>query len=196
MTCTLSRRWRQRTALAVLALAATASAARAADKPEVYSATASLKTAAGASLTAPVTLSITRWTTDAERDKAKAALKDGGSAAFQKAIAAMPEAGVLQLGNVKTPIHFARTLPVSGGKVVTVATTKPVMYVGAGMPDAKPTDKAGYDVAVVIMQVDEAGKGDAGDFSPAAKVKFDETGALVVEDYAAEAVRLMGITRK
>jgi hypothetical protein len=64
------------------------------------------------------------------------------------------------------------------------------------MPGAKPADKAGYDVAVVIMQVDAAGKGDAGDFSPAAKVKFDEAGALLVEDYAAEAVRLMGISKK
>jgi hypothetical protein len=190
-----SRRWRDRTALAALVLAATAPAARAAG-PEVYNATASLKTAAGASLTAPVTLSITRWTTDAERETARTALKTGGTTAFQKAIAAMPEAGVLQLGEVKTPIHFARTLPVGGGKLVTVATAKPVMYVGAGMPGAKESDKAGYDVAVVIMQVDAAGKGDAGDFSPAAKVKFDETGALLIEDYAAEAVRLMGITRK
>ena len=62
------------------------------------------------------------------------------------------------------------------------------------MPDAKP--KAGYDVAVVIFEVDGAGKGDAGDFAPAAKVKFDDRGALVVEDYAAEAVRLMGIAKK
>ena len=189
------RGWRERFAVAALALAATASPARAAG-PEVYTATASLKTAAGASLTAPVTISITRWTTDAERETARTALKTGGTAAFQKAIAAMPEAGVLQLGEIKTPIHFARTLPVGGGKLVTLATTKPVAYVGAGLPGAKPTDKAGYDVAVVIMQVDDAGKGDAGDFSPAAKVKFDEQGALVVEDYAAEAVRLMSITRK
>jgi ABC-type molybdate transport system substrate-binding protein len=194
MTYRIVRGWRSGLA-AALVLGATAAAARAAG-PEVYSATASLKTAAGASMTAPVTISINRWTTDAERETARAALKTGGTTAFQKAIAAMPEAGVLQLGAVKTPIYFARTLPVSGGKLVTLATAKPVMYVGAGMPGSKEGDKAGYDVAVVIMQVDEAGKGDAGDFSPAAKVKFDETGALLVEDYAAEAVRLMGITRK
>ena len=71
-----------------------------------------------------------------------------------------------------------------------------MFYVGAGMPDSKPTDKAGYDVAMVIFQVDAAGKGDAGDFAPAAKVKFDERGALVVEDYGAEAVRLMASRRR
>jgi hypothetical protein len=51
-------------------------------------------------------------------------------------------------------------------------------------------------VAVVIFQVDARGQGRRRDFSPAAKVKFDERGALIVEDYAAEAVRLTGITKK
>ena len=191
-----SRGRRQCAALATLALFTTVSVALAEDKPEVYNATAQLKTAAGASVTAPVTITINRWTTDAEREKAVGALKAGGSSAFQKQVAAMPDVGVLQLGAVKTPIRFARSLPVAGGKVVTLATAQPVLYVGAGMPGSKPTDKAGYDVAVVIFQVDAAGKGDAGDFSPAAKVRFDDTGALQVEDYAAEAVRLMGIVKK
>jgi hypothetical protein len=77
---------------------------------------------------------------------------------------------------------------------VTVATSQPVFYVGAGAPDAKA--KAGYDVAVVILPVDAAGKGEAGDFAPAAKVKFDDKGGLTIEDYGAEAVRLLGISRK
>ena len=73
-------------------------------------------------------------------------------------------------------------------------TAKPVFHVGAGAAEASP--KAGYDLAVVIFEVDGAGKGDAGDLAPAAKVKFDANGALVVEDYGAEAVRLMKITKK
>jgi hypothetical protein len=180
--------------LACLSLPAAVPPALAQGQPEVYNATAALKTAAGASVTAPVVVSISRWTTDAEREKVMAALKAGGTPALQKQIAGMPDAGFLQVGEVKTPIHFARTLAAAGGKVVTVATAKPVFYIGAGAPGAKA--KAGYDVAVVIFQVDGAGKGDAGDFAPAAKVKFDEKGALVVEDYGAEAVRLMGIAKK
>lgn len=181
-------------ALACLSLLAAAPPALAQGQPEVYNATATLKTAAGAALTAPVVVSISRWTTDAEREEVMGALKAGGTPALQKQIAGMPEAGFLQLGEVKTPIHFARTLPVGGGKVVTVATSKPVFFIGAGTPGAKA--KAGYDVAVAIFQVDGAGKGDAGDLAPAAKVKFDDKGALVVEDYGAEAVRLMGIAKK
>lgn len=194
MTHTLPRVWR--TCAAALALAATAPMAFAQAKPEVYNATASLKTAAGASLTAPVVISIKRWTTDAEREKVVAALKSGGTPALQKQVAAMPDAGFLQLGEIKTPLRFARTLPIGDGKVVMLATAQPVFYVGAGMPGAKPAEKAGYDVAVVIFEVDAAGKGEAGDLAPAAKVRFDDKGALVVEDYGAEAVRLMGITKR
>jgi hypothetical protein len=188
------RGWRRQAALGALVAGATASPALAQDKAEVYNATAALKTAAGATMTAPVVVSIDRWTTDAEREKVRAAVKSGAAGAVQKQVASLPAAGTLQVGQTKTPIHFARTLPVGGGKVVTVATSQPVFYVGAGAPSAKA--KAGYDVAVVILQVDGAGKGDVGDFAPAAKVRFDDKGALVIEDYGAEAVRLTGIARK
>jgi ABC-type molybdate transport system substrate-binding protein len=188
--------WRNASALAVLALVATASAALAQGTQEVYNATASLKTAAGASVTAPVVILIKRWTTDSEREKVVGALKAGGASALQKQVASLPDAGFIQLGEMKTPIRFARTLPVEGGKVVTVATSQPIFYVGAGVPGAKPAEKAGYDVAVAIFQVDAAGKGDTGDLAPAAKVSFDDKGALLVEDYGAEAVRLLGIIKR
>jgi hypothetical protein len=187
---------RKCTALAALALITTASAALAADKPEVYNGTATMKTAAGATATAPVVVSISRWTTDAERDKAVAALKSGGMAAFHKEIAALPEAGFLQVGDKKTPLRFARSLAAGDGHVVSVATAEPVMYVGAGMPGAKPIDKDAHDVAVVIFHADAAGKADVGDFAPAATVSFDANGALLVKDYAAEAVRLRDIVKK
>jgi hypothetical protein len=189
-----SRGWRRRSALALLALGAAAGAALAQDKPETYQGTAALKTAGGAAMTAPVVITIDRWTTDAEREKVHAALKAGGTSGLQKQVAGMPQVGVLQVGEVKTPLHFARALPVGGGKVVTVATAQPVFFVGAGAPGAKA--KAGYDVAIVLFQVDAAGKGDVGDFAPAAKVKLDDRGAIVIEDYGVEAVRVTGITRK
>ena len=195
MTHAFWRLWRTPSALATLVLAATAPLALAQGAPEVYNATASLKTAAGVSITAPVIISISGWTTDGDRQKAISALKAGGTTALRKQLATVPDVGFLQVGQVKTPLRFARTLPVGDGKLVTLATAQPVFHIGGGAPDAKPADKAGYDVAVVIFQVDAAGKGDVGDFAPAAKVKFDEKGAFVVEDYGAEAVRLTGIAK-
>ena len=183
-------------ALAVVALALSAPAAFAqAQGKEVYNATASLKTEAGATMTAPVVLTIDRWTTDEDRDKVVLALKGGGTPAVQNLLASMPDTGSLRLGKIKTPVRFARSLPVAGGKVVTLVTAQPVFFVGAGLPGSKPVEKAGYNVAVVIFQVDADGKGDAGDLAPAAKVKLDDKSGFVVEDYGAEAVRLNGITK-
>jgi len=183
-------------AVASVALVASATSAYAQLGPENYKATASVKTPGGASVTAPVVITIDRWTTDDERDKAVMALKAGGTPAVQNVLAAMPDAGTLQLGQIKTPIRFARSLPVAGGRVVTLVTAQPVYYVGAGMPGAtNPADKAGYSVAVVIFQVDAEGKGEAGDLAPAAKVKLDDKSGFVVEDYGAEAVRLTSIAR-
>ena len=185
---------RRALSLACLWLVAAAPAAFAQAKAEVYNATAELKTAAGATVTAPVVISIDRWSTDAEREKVRAVVKAGNTSAVQKELAGTPAAGFVQVGAVKTPLHFARALPVGSGKVVTLVTAKPIIHIGAGAADASP--KAGYDLAVVIFEVDGAGKGDAGDLAPAAKVKFDANGALVVEDYGAEAVRLLKITKK
>ena len=77
----------------------------------MYNATAELKTAAGATVTAPVVISIERWSTDAEREKVRAAVKTGDTSAVQKELAGTPAAGFLQVGAVKTPLHFARALP-------------------------------------------------------------------------------------
>lgn len=187
-----SRGWR-RGALALLVVGA-AAAAQAQDKSETYNATATVKTVGGATMTVPVVIAIDRWTSDADREKVLAALKSGGTTGLQKQVAGLPAVGTLQVGEVKAPLHFARALPVSGGKVVTVVAPQPVYFVGAGAPGAKA--KAGYDVAVALFQVDAAGKGETGDFAPAAKVKVDDRGAIVTEDYGAEAVRLAGIARK
>jgi hypothetical protein len=191
-----SRGTRPYTALAAAALALSAPAVFAqAQGKEAYNATASLKTEAGATMTAPVVMTIDRWTTDEERDKVVLTLRGGGTPAVQNLLASMPDVGSLQLGKTKTPVRFARSLPVAGGKVVTLVTAQPVFFVGAGLPGSKPVEKAGYDVGVVIFQVDAAGKGDTGDLAPAAKVKLDDKSGFVVEDYGAEAVRLTGITK-
>jgi hypothetical protein len=186
-------RWIGLAGLGTVMLAA-ASLTAAEGKPDVFQATASFTTAGGAKVTSPVVVTITRWTTDAERDKAHAALRSGGSAAFHKVVAAMPEIGTMQVGAIKTPLRYARTLPVSSGAVVTAITGAAMYHIGAGVPDAKP--KEGYDLAVAIFEVDAAGKGPYGDFAPGAKVKVDDKGAIVIEDYGAPSVQLSDIAKK
>ena len=109
MTKCPSRGARRCSALAVLALALSAPTAFAqAQGKEVYNATASLKTEAGATMTAPVVMTIDRWTTDEDREKVVLALRGGGTPAVQNLLASMADAGSLQLGKIKTPVRFAR----------------------------------------------------------------------------------------
>jgi hypothetical protein len=178
----------------VLTAAMSVSRAQAQSTPETFTAKATVKTAAGDSVTVPVVISITRWTTDAERTTVGTALRSGGAAALKKALDAMPDAGTIQIVDRKTPLKFAYSRSSGAGRLVTVAAAQPIVHLGASAPVAKP--KAGFDVALATFEVDAAGTGTTGDLAPAATVKLDANNAIVVKDYGAEAVRLTGITKK
>ncbi|MGE5747167.1 MAG: hypothetical protein ACM33U_07900 [Solirubrobacterales bacterium] len=137
-------------------------------------------------------ISITRWTTDAQRNAAGTALKSGGGAALKKALEAMPGAGAIRIGAQTTPLKYARTLSTGSGRLVTVVAAQPILYLGGGAPEAR----AGFDFALATFEVDAAGKGSADELAPAAKIKMDAKGALVTEDYGAEAVRLIDISKQ
>jgi hypothetical protein len=141
-----------------------------------------------------VVISITRWTSDAERTTVGTALKSGGTAALKKALDGMPDAGTIQVADRKTPLKYAYSQSLGAGRLVTVAAPQPIVYLGADAPEAKP--KAGFDVALAVFQVDNAGKGTVGELAPAATVKMDANNAIVVQDYGAEVVRLTGISKK
>jgi hypothetical protein len=139
-----------------------------------------------------VVISITRWTSDAERTAVGTAIKSGGTAALKKALDAMPDAGTIQVGERKTSLKYAYARSLGAGRLVSVAAAQPIHYVG----DTELKSKAGFDVALATFQVDPAGKGDMGELAPAATVKLDANNAIVVQDYGAEVVRLIGIAKK
>jgi hypothetical protein len=70
-------------------------------------------------------------------------------------------------------------------------TDQPILFLGAGVPGAKPKD--GYDFAVIDIEVDGAGSG-SGTLSPAAKITVKQ-GAFTVDDYASELVRLTDVKK-
>jgi hypothetical protein len=81
--------------------------------------------------------------------------------------------------------------PTDTGRLLTIVADRPILFMGAGLPGAKA--KTGYDFAVIDLEVDAAGRG-AGTLSPAATVKVSN-GAFVVDDYAAEIIRLTDVKR-
>ena len=175
-------------ALCVMTLAPAAAA-----QSQTVTAVATITTAGGASARAPLTVAIRQFSTDAERDELVAAIAKGGTASARALLARRGDAGPLQLGAKQTAIKYAYARTTGSGHLITVVTAEPIVFVGAGVPGAKP--KEGYDLGLVMLEVDNAGPG-RGEVVPAAKVKVNDQGAIVTEDYGADVMRLSDVVRK
>ena len=159
---------------------------------EVFTATAAVKTAAGASASAPVTISIARKMSQSEADGLVAAFKSGGPAALRKALVGVAPTGTVQIGTGKaTPTRLTLERAIGDGRLLTIITDQPLLFLGAGVPGAKP--QAGYEFAVIDITVDAKGNG-TGTIAPAAKIKMNQA-AFVVEDYGAEVVQLKEVKK-
>ena len=112
---------------------------------QTFTATASLKTGAGVEMTAPVTIVITRMTSDKERDAVVDALKKGETPAVVTSLKGMPDAGYIEVGERRTTLKYAYARPMGGGRLITVIAPTPIAHLGSGLPDAQP--KAGFDLA-------------------------------------------------
>jgi hypothetical protein len=175
--------------LAGAAAAMITAAVLSAAAPETFSATASVKKG-GASASAPVKVNVTRYATDAEREAAIAAVKKGGTPALKALLATKPDVGYIELGDKRTAVKFAMERPSGGGRLITVVTAEPILYLGAKFTPSKAV--TGFDVALAMFEVQPSGPG-IGDISPAAKVALDDKGALVVADYGEAVVWLNNI---
>ena len=168
-------------------------AAATSDGPQTITALASVKTAGGASASAPLTVVVRQFTTDAERDELKAALKKGGTASARALLEKRSDLGTVQLGARQAAIKFAYARTTGDGQLITVVTAEPLVFIGAGVPGAKPAE--GYDLGLVMLQVAQSGPG-RGELVPATKIKIDEQDAIVTDDYSADVVRLSNVVRK
>jgi hypothetical protein len=160
---------------------------------EVFTATATAKDATR-SAAEPVKIVLTGYLTDAERDAAVAALKTGGTTGLQQALDKMKDLGTIEVKGTTTAIKYAysRSMGPGAGRIVTLVTAKPILYVGGNAAGAKP--KAGYDVAIALLILDPDEKGD-GEINPAAKLKMDDQGAIVTDDYGAVKVWLKNVAK-
>jgi hypothetical protein len=159
---------------------------------EVFTATATVKGAGGGSASVPVTLTIDRKMSQGEADTLAAAFRTGGAAALRKALTGVPPTGSVRIGaGNTTPTRITIERVTDKGRLLTILTDQPLLFVGAGVPGAKPRE--GYDFAVIDMVVDAKGTG-SGTIAPAAKIRMNQS-AFVVDDYGAELVQLMTVRK-
>lgn len=181
--------------LGVVALAVSQGAAqspRNSGAPETFTANAQARAAAGA-LAATILIDIQRYTPEFDRTAVEAALKGGGYPAFLTALRKAPEVGSVAIGDQKFAIRWAREQKTAKGRTIVVVTDKPVFFVGGGRTDAKP--RAGYEVAVIQLLVDDIGLG-TGTMAAAARVKPGGETGVQIDDYAEEPIKFVTVSRK
>lgn len=159
---------------------------------ETFTASATVTTAGGSTASAPVTITIDRKMPQDEADALLAAFDAGGVEGLREALAGVAPTGSVRLGTGDpTPTRLTVERPTSNGRLLTLVTDRPILFLGAGLPGARPQE--GYDFAVIDLEVDAAGNG-TGTLAPAARITSRD-GAFVVQDYGAELVRLTAVQR-
>ena len=183
--------WRVAGGAVALAASLVVSGAAAQHEPETFKATATA-TRGDARATAPVTITIERYSSAADRTAVLAALRSHGTSGARRILSTLNDVGAIEIGGRRTAIKFAAARPVGSGRLVTILTAEPLFFLGAGLPAASARD--GYDVAVAILDARDYGAG-VGELAPAARVGVDADGALLIEDYGATVVWLQGLIR-
>ena len=176
---------------ALSATVAVAQTSGSGNAPESFSASTEIKTASGP-ISATIQVRIRRYTPDFDRIALEDALQHGGYASFVNALRRAPEVGLVAAGDGQFTIRLAREHKTDKGRTIVVVTDKPVFFVGGVRKNAKP--RAGYETALIQLQVNEAGTG-TGMMAPAARVKPGGETGVRIDSYADEPLTLK-VTRQ
>ena len=139
-------------------------------------------------------ITIDRFSTQAEKDEARAAFDAGGTTGLAAKLNTMPTLGKLTIedGRVFDLKLTNQFEIIGGGRFITVITAKPIAFLGADKPDAKPIE--GYAVGVIDLDLKADGQS-RGTVAPAAKVKIGGMGGFQVEDYGAKTIWLRDVKK-
>ncbi len=162
------------------------------DVPVDFTANAEVTTAL-AKATTTVRIHIDSYTSDRDRNILLSALRMNGYQNFLPAFKRTPVVGYVQIKDQKWDLRWAAQTVSGSTQTVTAATDKPLFFLGGG--DTDPKSRRGYEMAVIRLELDSAGKG-TGVLNAAARVKpnADATN-VIVDDYADEPVTLTTVTR-
>jgi hypothetical protein len=161
----------------------------AASGPETYQVTGTLsgQGAVSGAVTIAMTLRLDEYTPALARTTMSDALKYKGYPGFLPALREAPVVGSLQIADQKFLVRWASQEPSATGRTITVVTDQPVFFFGARKPKAKST--AGYEIAVMKIEVDKTGHG-TGEMAAAARVKPNGSGGVILDQYAETPLKL------
>jgi len=140
-----------------------------------------------------VDFTVTRWSTDAERQRLLSVLVDKGQDKLLRALQDIP-----RVGTMKTPdtlsydLHYARLTRDGDEDRVVLVTDRPISM----WEQADFNRTLQYPFTVVEMRLDPSGKGE-GKITVATKIIADpKTGQITLENYSSQPVRLSNVRRE
>lgn len=182
--------------LLIVALAAGGPAV--AEKPtiiESYQGNAMMMTGGGGSSVA--TVNIYRWSADEEREEILEAIKyttdnpRHNDRKVAQALRGLSKTGyAFFAGRQGYPLRYARKFDMGGGKYqIVLATDRPVSFQEA----YQQTQMGDYDVTILLLKVDESGKGE-GILSVGTEVRWNnETNKLDVTNMSSQPIKIEGV---
>jgi hypothetical protein len=145
-----------------------------------------------AGLAATVTVRIEQYTRDRDRKTMQDALQTGGFEGFLPALRKAPEIGYIEMNGRKVTARWARQEANPKGRTISVVADAPLYFVGGGGVEAKP--RGGFELAVILLEVDEIGLG-TGRMAPAARVSPGGPTGVQIDDYGAKPVKLVTVRK-
>jgi hypothetical protein len=161
-------------------------------KPEKFTAFAvDVSNTASRANTTPLDITITRWTTDGERDRLREQLAKGQDALLAS-LQKLPVVGYIATpGSLRYDLHFAWQRPnPDGGRTIILATDR---YVSAWEAMNRPRT-IDYPFTVIQLQLDKNDRG-VGKASIATKVTQADDGTIELENFSNEPVMLNEVHR-
>lgn len=155
--------------------------------------------ATGASTT--VQMTITRWSTDAEREQLLSTLIEKGQEKFIDALRDQKENGFIRItgrgaGLTRFPsqrLRYAREFrDDKGNRTIVLGLDRPISFAEA----SRNSRSSDYDVTLILLKVDAEGKGE-GQMAAGVKLAINkEKKELEIEHYSTEPVRLTNVKKQ
>jgi hypothetical protein len=131
--------------------------------------------------TSPVDVNINRWSSDADRDRLIAILRDKGQDALLEALQKLPVVGYISTpGSLRYDLHFARQRPKpDGGRMVFLMTDR---FIGSWEAANRPRT-IDYPFTLIQLDLDKTDHG-VGKASLYTKITATGDNTIELEDYA------------
>jgi len=180
-------------ALAAVVSVAALSAQSNIGRPEKFTAFAvDTSTLTNSARTSPVDVVVSRWSTDAERDRLLAVLHDKGQEALLSELQKLPKVGYINTpGSLRYDLHFAWQRPeAEGGRMVFLMTDR---YIGSWEAANRPRT-IDYPFTLLQLNLDKNGKGE-GKASIYTKITETKNGTIELENFANQPVMLNDVRK-